>query len=349
MDLIYRIPEKQKKIAILGAGAVGCAMGFLLNRTGQEVTLIGRADQVEAIQTDGLKVEGYAGEHTVRIPAAERLDFSPDLVLLAVKTQDVVGVLRENLPFITGAPVVTMQNGVRSDDLVAGLLPKEQIISAVVLLHANYLASGSVTLMYEGGLIAGRPFGPRDSLLEEAVEMLNQATPTRISDNIRGAHWLKLITNLNNPLPALIDGTFHQVYADPFLSSLAIRIMREGLKTARKAGIRLESLPDVSVGLTRLVQFLPVKLAAKVAAARVERMKTPWPLLGSTLQSLRRSRPTEIDYLNGEVVELGKKTGTPTPLNAKIVELVHLVEQTGTFFNADEVRRKFLYLERVAS
>ncbi len=84
-----------------------------------------------------------------------------------------------------------------------------------------------------------------------------------------------------------------------------------------------------------------------MAAARVDRMKTPWPLLGSTLQSLRRSRPTEIDYLNGEVVDLGYKAGVPTPLNAKIVELVQQVEQTGTFFTVDEVRRKFLYLERV--
>ena len=84
-----------------------------------------------------------------------------------------------------------------------------------------------------------------------------------------------------------------------------------------------------------------------MAAARVDRMKTPWPLLGSTLQSLRRKRPTEIDYLNGEVVELGKKTGMPTPLNAKIVELVHQVEQTGTFFNVEEVRRKFMHLQRV--
>ncbi len=336
-----------EKIAILGAGAVGCGLGFLLDRAGWDVTLIGRADQVEAIQTQGLKVDGYAGEHQIKIGVAERLAFTPDLVLLAVKTQDVVGALQANLPFVSGAPVVTMQNGVRSDDLVAGLLPKEKILSAVVLLHANYLAPGSVTLMYEGGLIVGRPFGPRDSLLEQAVEILNRATPTRVSENIRGAHWLKLITNLNNALPALIDGTFHQVYADPFLAALAIRVMREGLKTAQKAGIRLESLPDVSVGLTRLINFLPVKLAAKVAAARVDRMKTPWPLLGSTLQSLRRKRSTEIDYLNGEVVELGKKNGVPTPLNAKIVELVHQVEQTGTFFNVDEVRRKFLYLERV--
>ncbi len=337
------------KVAIIGAGAVGCGLGFLLNWAGREVTLIGRADQVAAIRHHGMRVEGYAGEHTVPIPAAERLDFEPDLVLLAVKTQGVTEALRENLHFIAGAPLVTLQNGVRSDELAAELLPQEQIISAVVLLHANYLAPGAVTLMYEGGLIVGRPFGPRDVLLERTGELLNRATPTRISDNIRGAHWLKLITNLNNALPALIDSTFHRVYGDPFLASLAVRVMREGLTVAKKAGIRLESLPDVSVGLTRLVRFLPVKLAAKVAAARVARMKTPWPLLGSTLQSLRRKRTTEIDYLNGEVVEWGKRVGVPTPLNANIVELIHQVERTGTFLSADEIRRKFLYLERVGS
>jgi 2-dehydropantoate 2-reductase len=338
-----------QKIVVIGAGAVGCGLGFLLQRARREVTLIGRADQVEVIRSHGLRVEGFAGKHTVPIPAAERLDFEPDLVLLAVKTQDVAGALKENLASIAGAAVVTMQNGIRSDDLAAELLPRDQIISAVVLLHANYLAPGTVTLMYEGGLIVGRPFGPRDVLLERTAELLNRATATRMSDNIRGAHWLKLITNLNNALPALIDGTFHQVYGDPFLASLAIRIMREGLIVAKKASIRLESLPDVSVDLTRLVRFLPVKLAARVAAARVERMKTPWPLLGSTLQSLRRKRATEIDYLNGELVEWGKKVGVSTPLNAKIVELIHQVERTGTFFSADEIRRKFLYLERVGS
>jgi 2-dehydropantoate 2-reductase len=337
------------KIAIIGAGAVGCGLGFLLNRAGREVTLIGRADQVAALRSHGLRVEGYAGERTLPIPAAERLDFEPDLVLLAVKTQDVTGALRENRTFVGGAPLVTLQNGVRSDELAAELLPKEQILSAVVLLHANYLSPGSVALMYEGGLILGRPFGPRDALLERTAEVLQQAIPTRISDNIRGAHWLKLITNLNNALPALIDGTFHQVYGDPFLASLAVRIMREGLTVAKKAGIRLESLPDVSVGLTRLVRFLPVRLAAKVAAARVERMKTAWPLLGSTLQSLRRKRATEIDYLNGEVAALGEKVGVSTPLNAKIVDLIRQVERTGTFFSADEIRRKFLYLERVGA
>jgi len=330
-----------EKIAIIGTGAIGCGLGFLLNRAGYKVTLIGRPAQVRAIQTNGLNVQGYAGAVTVKLDASEKLNFRPDLVLLAVKTQDIDNALQENLGYLNEAPLVTLQNGVRSDDLAAGFLAKENIISAVGLLHANYLEEGSVTLMYEGGLIVGSPFVKRGPLISQISDILNRAIPTSISENIKGAHWLKLIANLNNALPALINGTFHQVYGNPFLARLAIRMMREGLNATKQAGIHLESLPDVSLSLMQVINFLPVSIAAKVTAARIARMKTRWPLLGSTLQSLRRRRSTEIDYLNGEIVRLGEKVGVSTPLNARVVHLVHQVEQTGTFFSVEEIPQVF--------
>jgi 2-dehydropantoate 2-reductase len=325
------------KIVIIGAGAVGSTLGILLKKSGQEVTLIGRARQVEAIRNQGLRVEGVLGKFTMALAACEKLDFRPDLVLLAVKTQDVLAAAKANLDFGDQAPWVTLQNGVQSDALLASLIPKKRILSAVVLLHANYLVPGSVTMMYEGGLVLGRPFGPKDSLLNEIAGVLNQALPTRISENIRGAHWLKLMVNLNNALPALTGLTIPQIYGDPFLSRLAVRLMREGLVAVQKAGIKLESLPNVSLGLTRLIRFMPVSLSARIAAAKVKKMETPWPLLASTLQSLKRSRPTEIDFLNGEVVALGDKTGCPTPLNARVVEWVHQVERTGKFLSIREL------------
>jgi len=87
-----------------------------------------------------------------------------------------------------------------------------------------------------------------------------------------------------------------------------------------------------SSGPQRLIEWLPLRLAASVVAAKARRMETQWPLLGSTLQSLQRRRPTEIDYLNGEVVRLGRQLGVATPLNAIMVEMVHQVEQTGRFW-----------------
>jgi 2-dehydropantoate 2-reductase len=250
--------------------------------------------------------------------------------------------VKANLAFLRDVPVVTFQNGVRSDQLVAGILPREQILSAVVLTHVTYLLPGKVTVVYRGKLILGRPFGKRDGKLDEVARILNQAVPTQVTNNIQGAHWLKLIVNLNNALPAITNQTMNQVYANASLRNLAVGLMREGLRVIDRANIRLESLPQVSVALTRLVNWMPSGIAGRIAAAKVRQLATEWPLWGSTLQSIQRGRPTEIDYLNGEIVELGKRYGEATPLNAKIVEWVHQVEGTGEFLSAEEIAQALM-------
>ncbi|MFH1928611.1 MAG: 2-dehydropantoate 2-reductase [Chloroflexota bacterium] len=327
------------KIAIIGAGAIGSALGALLARSGQDVTLVGRPAHVAAIRQDGLRVDGCLREFTVQVEAAETLDFRPDLALLTVKTQDVTVAVRDNLAYLTEVPLLTLQNGVRSDELVASLLPWPQILSAVVRLTATYLNPGRVTLLDQGTLIIGRPFGPRDVQVEEVACVLKGAVTTHVSDNIRGAHWLKLIVNLINALPALTNYTMRQVSADPHLSRLGVGLMREGLRVTDQAGIQLESLPQMPASLIRLIGRLPMGLTARMFAAMARRMESDWPIWGSTLQSIRRGRSTEIDYLNGEVVQLGKQVGVSTPLNAKVVELVHGVERTEQFLSVNAIRQ----------
>ena len=324
-------------IAIIGAGAVGSILGALLNRAGHQVTLIGRPNHVATIRNNGLKIDGVLGTFTAQIAAYERLDFRPDLALLAVKTQDVVSALQSNLDFLTDVPLLTLQNGIQSDELVASIIPAQQIISAVVMLNASYLVPGEVTLAYSGGLVIGCPFGERNAQVEQVAHILNQVIPTRVSNNIIGAHWLKLLVNLNNALPALTNCSFAQVYTDPHLGNLAVRLMREGMNTAKQAGIHLDSLPDVSVPMARLINLFPVGIAVNIMAVKTSRMEKKWQLLSSALQSILRNRPTEIDYLNGEIVRIGNKFGIPTPLNAKIVELVHQVERTRKFFSVADL------------
>ena len=332
---------KPIRIAVIGAGAVGSAFGALLHRAGQKVVLIARPAHVAAIRQNGLRVDGDMGSFIASIEAADALDFRPDLTLLTVKTQDVVSAVKANQAFLSNVPLVTFQNGVRSDELVASILPREQILSAVVLTHVTYLAPGKVTVVYRGRLILGRPFGKRDGKVEDVARILNEAVPTRVTDNIQGAHWLKLIVNLNNALPAITNQTMDQVYANACLRNLAVGLMREGLRVIDRANIRLESLPQVSVALTRLVNWMPSGIAGRIAAAKVRQLTSQWPLWGSTLQSIQRGRPTEIDYLNGEIVELGKRYGEATPMNAKIVELVHRVERTRQFLSVEELTQTF--------
>lgn len=93
--------------------------------------------------------------------------------------------------------------------------------------------------------------------------------------------------------------------------------------------------------IARPAHVMATGIAGRIAAAKVRQLTTKWPLWGSTLQSIRRGCPTEIDYLNGEIVALGKRCGEATPLNSKIVELVHQVEQTGRFLPAEEITRTF--------
>ncbi|OGP85859.1 MAG: hypothetical protein A2Z08_01960, partial [Deltaproteobacteria bacterium RBG_16_54_11] len=304
----------------------------------QDVTLIGRPKQIAAIRKHGLQLDGALGRFIVQVPAAGQLDFRPELALLAVKTQDVVTAVQVSLPLLTDTPLVTLQNGLRSDDLVAGVLPPHRIVSAVVSIIATYLTPGIVTIVSPGSLVIGHPFATTETILPRVAEILNQAIPTQISANIRGAHWLKLLVNVNNALPAITNFTVQEVYADPYLSRLVIRLLREGLAVVQRAGIKLESLPDVSVALIRLLGRLPVRLAARLASAKVRRTVSDAPIFGSTLQSLRRHRLTEIDYLNGEIVRLGAEAGVPTPLNAIMVAMVHHVEENGRFYGVSAIR-----------
>jgi 2-dehydropantoate 2-reductase len=130
------------RIAVIGAGAVGSTLGALLRRAGQDVTLIGRPEQVAAIRKGGLHIDGALGKFIVQVPIGEQLNFRPDLALLTVKTQDVVSAVKANLPFLKDIPLITLQNGLRSDDFVAGILPPHQIVSAVVSIIATYLTPG---------------------------------------------------------------------------------------------------------------------------------------------------------------------------------------------------------------
>lgn len=328
------------RIAIIGAGAIGSVLGAFLNRAHEDVTLIGRSEHVGAIRQNGLHVDGALGSFIATVATAETLDFQPDFAFLTVKTQDVLTALAANKTHLMNSTLVTFQNGVRSDELAATLLPRSQIISTVVNISASYLTPGTVTVIYPGPLVIGRPFGKADAQLDSVAGILRHVTPIHISANIRGVHWLKLIFNLNNAFPALLNMSLHQVYADAYLRQLAAKVMHEGLQVARRAGIRLESLPEASITLFQILGMLPPRLAGLLLATSARRIKTDWPLTGSTLQSVRRGRPTEIDYLNGEIVHLGEQVGMPTPLNSAIVEMVHKVEKTGQFITVDELRAR---------
>jgi 2-dehydropantoate 2-reductase len=324
------------RVAVIGAGAIGSLIGGLLSQAGEEVTIIGRRPHVDAVNRNGLRIDGAVGTKQVRVRAAERLEFVPDLALLTMKTQGVAAAAREIRPYVVGVPVVTMQNGVRSDELAAAVLGKEAILSCVVMLAATFLEPGLVTYTTKGALVLGAPFGPIDQRTRSVAATLDKAVPTKLSANIAGAHWTKLIINENNALPAVTGLSIQDVNRRPALRRLSVLLMREAAATIAAAGIRLASLPRLPATALRTMLSLPLPVASRLLRL-LSRSLGRTPALGSTLQSLSRGEKTEIDYLNGEVVVLGKRIGRPTPYNAAVVELVHQVEATGTFLTTSAV------------
>jgi 2-dehydropantoate 2-reductase len=277
------------RIAVLGAGALGSVLGSLLWRAGEDVVLVGRAAHVAAIRAAGLSVEGVLGGFNATPHAEERLSARPELALLTVRARDVVAVLRENAALLAGVPIVVLQNGLRGEELAATAVPADQLVSGVVALHAQYVKAGHVMLLESAGLLVGRPEGANDQTVEQIRAVLDKAVPTAVSDNMRGARWTKLILSLGDVLVALHGPV--KAHKDPALRELAAGLAREGMAVAARAGIRLEPIPGTSLPLTELPEHRGPRSLA------------------------------EPEYLNGEVVRLGKALGVPTPLNEAAMAL----------------------------
>jgi 2-dehydropantoate 2-reductase len=330
----------EPKIAVVGAGAVGSVIGALLARAGADVTLIARQEHVRAIENAGLWVDGALGEFTVNLQAATELDFSPDLALLTVKTQDLRAACQAIKPYVQGVPVVTLQNGVRGDEIAASCLGQENVVGGVVIFNARFLQPGRVTYSVPGSLLLGEALSANGQRVQEIQAVLNQAIETKICPNIHGAHWTKLLVNsLGNSLEAMTGFCFRECLKHRALSKIGICVVREGLDVVKRANIQLASLPRLPLFVFKAVFRSPLPLASMLLNITTGSLDNT---LTSTLQSLRRGRPTEIDFLNGEIVALGQRVQVATPYNSRVVELVHQVEQNQQFYSPASLERYFL-------
>jgi 2-dehydropantoate 2-reductase len=330
------------RIVIIGAGAIGSVIGGLLGKAGEDVTLIGRKSHVDAINHNGLILEGQSEKTVIQVKAAEDLDFKPDLAFLTVKAQDVESSIRKVQLFLSSTQVVTMQNGVRSDDQVAGLLRKEIIISSVVVFSGQFLEPGKVSYSIpfsKTALLIGEPFGNKENRLQALSALLNKAIGTDISEDIRAAHWTKLIWNLQTAIPAVTGLPYQESYQYPQVRELTINLLKEGLETIQAAGIKTGDVPGFSMEPIVTMAGEPLPIASSLLKKIAESLGKV-PVLGSTWQSIKRGKNTEVDYLNGEIVTLGKRMKIPTPANSLMVELVRQVETTGKFLTIDELTQK---------
>ena len=318
------------RIAVIGAGAIGCLVAGYLKKKGEEVTLVGHSSAVRPIKENDLAISGVRGNFLVHIDISDTLNYIPDLAILTTKTQDIDSALQDNSYLLRNSLLLTTQNGVQADNLAAKYLDRERIISSIVMFGATYLEPGKVVHNFEGSWVLGAksPIPVR--------EALNKAFPVVISEDIKGMKYLKIFTNANNCLPGILGKSMQEVFSDPDISRISIAIWREGLRIIDRAGIKLVSLPGFPVENITKLTSMPAADGTRVFSGIMQGLSKE-PLYGSILQSIMRGRLSEIDYINGEFVRLAEEHNMQAPLNKVLVDLVHSVEKNNRFYAKDDL------------
>jgi len=334
------------RVAIVGAGALGCTFGALLDRAGHEVQLVARGAQLDAIRADGLHLQGGFGDWlATRLRPVEAIDGQPDLAMVCVKAHDADAAISANADALQGIPVMIVQNGLGGVERASALLPASSCFGALSIVAASYLAPGRVTVTTAATTYIGRGPGPVDAGVRAVERALGDDLRLSAIGNFAGAQWTKLVVNQINALPAITGMSAQDVIAEPRLRMLMTRSMQEAVQTGVASGIRFGALQGLSNARLRLFAHLPVsagQLLPLLFSARMGAVPNP----GSTLQSLRRGQRTEIDHLNGAIVRAARAAGRTAPVNALLTELVHEVERTGSFLSADAVVHRADALDR---
>lgn len=291
-------------IAVMGAGAVGCYYGAELARAGEAVTLIGRPALVGAVQARGLLLE-KAGQ-VMAVPLAASADpaavAGADLVLVAVKSGDSPEAARQIAPHLApGATVLSLQNGISNAETLSQALGRP-VIAVVVYVATEMAGPGHVRHHGRGELI----FAPGPGAEEAAARFRAAGIPVQVSPAAATALWIKFIVNCCfNALSALTRQPYGAIAAQPGAFAMMRDVMEECVAVGRAEGV---ALPD---NLFAMAEGIATQMSAQYS---------------STAQDMMRGKPTEIDFLNGEVVRRAARHGLAVPVNRALWVMVKLAE-----------------------
>jgi len=301
-------PTELDPIAVMGAGAVGCYYGGMLARAGHDVTLIARAQHVEAVQKRGLRMETKAFDANVPVQASAEASGArgAKLVLFSVKSTDTERAGAALAPHLEpGAVVVSLQNGVDNAERLAATLGRD-VVPAVVYVAVEMAGPGHVRHHGRSELLIGR--SPASARIAAAFGAAG--VPVEVSDNVIGALWAKLVVNCAyNALSAITQLPYGRMVQGDGVPAVMRDVVDECLAVAGAAGVEVPR--DLLQAVPRIAETMPGQFS-------------------STAQDLARGKPTEIDHLNGFVVRKGEALGVPTPANRVLLALVKLLEERGS-------------------
>ncbi|MGA8051722.1 MAG: 2-dehydropantoate 2-reductase [Burkholderiales bacterium] len=302
------------RVAVLGAGAVGCFYGGMLARAGHDVVLIGRPAHVEAIRKSGLHFEGLAFDEHIRVAASTEAEAvrGAALVLVCVKSTDSERAAAEIAAWLEAkAIVVNLQNGVDNAERIQAVI-KRPVIPAVVYVATEMAGPGHLKHHGRGELVIGALDAvatPREALERVQRWFAESGVKVAISDNVAGELWGKLVVNCAyNAISAISQLPYGRMIGGAGVREVMRDVVAETLAVAAASGVR--TAPDLPDNVYRIAEWMPTQYS-------------------STAQDLQRGRATEIDHLNGFVVRRGDALGVPVPANRVLYTLVKLIESKG--------------------
>ena len=303
------------KIAILGAGALGCAIGAALTEGGHETWLISRSPaHVNAMRGEGLRVDDAQGTRRIQVLAAVQAAEVgvAELVIVLVKSFQTDAAMRGAATLVgPDTLVLSLQNGLGHEEILSDIVGRERVLAGKtyvggVLRGPGHIQAGVVGKATYIGELDGR-LTPRVQAIADAFNAAGLATT--VSDNIVGTMWDKLLVNVaTGALTGITRLTYGQLYEDALLKATSLAAVAEAIAAAQAAGVKL-SMTDPEQAWALAAEGLPAAF------------KT------SMLQSLEKGSITEIDFINGSVVRCGQQHGVPTPVNATLVACIKGIER----------------------
>ncbi len=294
-------------VAVLGAGAVGGYYGAMLARAGVPVRLIGRPAHVNAIRTQGLRLQTQAFDERVTVQADTEAAAvaGADLVLVCVKSTDTLEAAAQMAPHLApGAVVLSLQNGVDNAERLSQALGRE-VLPAVVYVAAAMDGPGHVRHHGRGELVIGP--GPQADALQALFARAGVAV--QVSPQVASALWAKLVLNCAyNALSAITQTPYGRLVQGDGVLAVMRDVVDECLAVAAADGVPLPAA--IWDDVLRIAQTMPAQTS-------------------STAQDLARGRRSEIDHLNGHIVRRGEARGIATPVNRTLHALVRLLETRG--------------------
>lgn len=310
------------KISILGAGSIGCYLGGLLQAGGADVRFIGRARYQAQIAAQGLRLTHFA-RAPLHLPA-DMVDFitSPeslaeaDIIALCTKSQDTAtAALQIAAHASPDVAVVSFQNGIRNPETLRKALPQATIIPAIVPFNVTPTGPGAFHCGTAGDVVMA-DVAPAKTLAT-AFEAMGQGV--HLSQNITGDQWAKMIVNLNNGLNALSGGTLRAGLMQREYRQALAACVSEALDVARAAGVEVGSFNGRAPGALVKTLRLP-NWAYRIIMQMIVRIDAQ--ARSSMLDDLEAGRPSEINYLQGEIVRQAENAGRTATKNAAILSAV---------------------------